>query len=173
MPHFASRQLPAALAAVLSTALACTLPSSAHAQQSSSPGLSKRLSDLIAPARQDELLEPERAFRFKAAAIGPATVRVDFIPAPGYYLYRERVKFSLKNSPGVQIRKVDLPAGKVKNDPSFGRMETWDKPVQATLTLERPAGARAITLAASYQGCNEPTGVCYPPIDSEVTLNLP
>src|SRR6266404_5279382 len=49
----------------------------------------------LAPARAantDELLEPDKAFRFSAQAIDAATVEVQYAIADGYYLYRERLK---------------------------------------------------------------------------------
>ncbi|WP_382243629.1 protein-disulfide reductase DsbD N-terminal domain-containing protein [Herbaspirillum sp. GCM10030257] len=143
------------------------------AQQSTSPGIQKRLSDLFSSSKEEELLEPDLAFKLKVVASGPTTLVVDLIPANGYYLYRDRIRFALKNSRGVAIKSVKLPPGKVKNDPTFGRMETYEKPVQAEIALERAPNAKSITLAANYQGCNEKTGVCYPPMDKEVNLNLP
>lgn len=71
------------------------------------------------------------------------------------------------------IQAVILPAGKVKNDPTFGRMETYEKPIQAEITLNRAPSARHLALVATYQGCHEKTGVCYPPLDKEVSLTLP
>jgi thiol:disulfide interchange protein DsbD len=143
------------------------------AQQSTAPGIQKRLSDLFSSPKEEELLEPDLAFKMKVAASGPTTLVVDLIPANGYYLYRDRIRFALKNTRGVAIKSVKLPAGKVKNDPTFGRMETYEKPIQAEIALERAPNAKTLTLAASYQGCNEKTGVCYPPQDKEVNLSLP
>ena len=143
------------------------------AQQSTSPGIQKRLSDLFSSSKEEELLEPDLAFKLKVVASGPTTLVVDLIPANGYYLYRDRIRFALKNSRGVAIKSVKLPPGKVKNDPTFGRMETYEKPIQAEIALERAPSAKSLTLAAGYQGCNEKSGVCYPPIDKEVSLTLP
>lgn len=146
---------------------------SVMAQQSSSPGIQKRLSDIFSGSKEEELLEPDQAFKLKVVVSGPTTLVVDLIPANGYYLYKERIRFALKNARGVAIKSVKLPAGKVKNDPTFGKMETYEKPVQAEIALERAPNAKSVTLAAKYQGCNEKTGVCYPPIDKEVSLTLP
>lgn len=143
------------------------------AQQSTAPGIQKRLSDLFSSPKEEELLEPDLAFKMKVAASGPTTLVVDLIPANGYYLYRDRIRFVLKNTRGVAIKSVKLPVGKVKNDPTFGKMETYEKPIQAEIALERAPNAKTLTLAASYQGCNEKTGVCYPPQDKEVNLTLP
>jgi thiol:disulfide interchange protein DsbD len=143
------------------------------AQQSSAPGIQKRLGDLFSSSKEEELLEPDLAFKMRVAASSSTTLVVDLIPANGYYLYRDRIRFALKNTRGVVIKSVKLPVGKVKDDPTFGRMETYEKPVQAEIALERAPNAKTLTLAASYQGCNEKTGVCYPPQDKEVNLTLP
>ncbi|MFC7516671.1 protein-disulfide reductase DsbD N-terminal domain-containing protein [Herbaspirillum sp. GCM10030257] len=143
------------------------------AQQSTTPGIQMRLSDLLSSPKEEELLEPDQAFKLKVAASGPTTLVVDLIPANGYYLYRERIRFALKNTRGVAIKSVNLPAGKVKNDPTFGKMETYEKHIQAQISLERAPNAKNVTLAANYQGCNEKSGVCYPPMNKEVTLTLP
>jgi len=142
------------------------------AQQSSAAGLPKRLSDLLQP-KQDELLEPEQAFRLRTAFSNPTTLVAELIPANGYYLYRNRIRFAVKNSNGVAIQAVRLPGGKLKNDPTFGNTETYEQPVQAEISLERAPQASSFTLLASYQGCHEKTGVCYPPVTTELKLSLP
>ncbi|MCK5886480.1 MAG: protein-disulfide reductase DsbD N-terminal domain-containing protein, partial [Alcanivorax sp.] len=88
-------------------------------------------------------------------------------------LYKSKVIFALKNASGVMIRQVQLPAGEVKNDPFFGQMEVYHKPIQAEIILDRSPKAKSLTLLARYQGCNEKIGVCYPPIDKSVDLELP
>ena len=143
------------------------------AEQSLAAGIKNRLSGLFSNQQEEALLEADQAFKLKMAATGPTTVIAELIPAPGYYLYRDRIRFAAKKSPGVMIKAVNLPAGKVKVDPTFGRTETYEKPIQAEITLNRAPIAKNLTMGASYQGCNEKTGVCYPPIDKEVTLALP
>jgi thiol:disulfide interchange protein DsbD len=158
---------------LLLAAVSLSVHSYTFAQQSTAPGIQKRLSDLFSSSKEEELLEPDLAFKLKVAASGPTTLVVDLIPANGYYLYRERIRFALKNARGVVIKSVKLPTGKVKNDPTFGKMETYEKPIQAEIALERAPNAKNVTLAASYQRCNEKSGVCYPPMDKEVSLTLP
>lgn len=160
--------------------LSCVLASfslSVHhagfAQQSNAPGLQKRLSDLLSSAKDDELIAPERAFRLHVAVKGTTALVADLIPANGYYLYRDRIKFSLKNSSGVAIKTVALPLGKVTQDATFGKTETYEHPIQAAITLERSSKVKNITLVASFQGCHKKTGVCYPPMETTLNLVLP
>jgi thiol:disulfide interchange protein DsbD len=69
---------------------------------------------------------------------------------------------------------VDLPRGEIKDDPAFGKVEVYRHPVQAIITLNRKnLDAGRLTLHATYQGCNEPVGVCYPPIEKSYDVTLP
>lgn len=149
------------------------LPSSAIAQQSSSSGVQKQLSELLGGSKKDELVEPDQAFKLKLAFKGPNTLLADLIPERGYYLYKDRIRFGIKNAAGVTIKSVKLPAGNVTNDPTFGRTETYDTPIQAEISLERAPAAKNFTLVARYQGCHRKTGVCYPPIDKSLNLTFP
>ena len=45
-------------------------------------------------AAEPELLEPEKAFRFSARLQDPRTIEVTYRIAPGYYLYRDKFRFS-------------------------------------------------------------------------------
>lgn len=143
------------------------------AETSSGPSLQQRLEGLFSNKKDDELLEPDLAFKVKVAFKGPTTLVADLMPSKGYYLYKDRIHFSVKDSSDVVITKVALPDGKVTNDPTFGRTETYEKPIQALITLQRAPKAKSFTLVASYQGCHKGTGVCYPPIEKELKLILP
>lgn len=120
-----------------------------------------------------EPLPPDQAFKLKVSVRGLNTLIAELAPAPEHYLYKSKVSFALKNASGVMIRQVQLPPGEVKNDPFFGPMEVYRKPIQAEITLDRTPKAKRFTLLARYQGCNETIGVCYPPIDKSFDLTLP
>lgn len=120
-----------------------------------------------------EPLPPDQAFKLKVFVRGPNTLIAELTPAPGHYLYKSKVSFALKNASGVMIRQVQLPAGEVKNDPNFGQMEVYHKPIQVKITLDRTPKTNNLTLLARYQGCNEKLGLCYTPIDKSVDLVLP
>lgn len=143
------------------------------AQQVTLENAKKGLSDLFSNSKEEELLEPDLAFKFKASIKSSTTLIAELTPANGYYLYRERIKFAFKNSPGMTIRAVKLPAGESKTDQFYGRTETYKKPVHAEIIFDRTPNAKHLTLVAGYQGCHEKKGVCYPPIEKELTLALP
>lgn len=121
----------------------------------------------------EEPLPPDQAFKLKVSLRGSNTVIAEFTPAKGHYLYKNKTFFALKNSSGMLIREVRLPPGEVKNDPFFGTMETYKKPIQVEIVLDRTPKAKRLTLLANYQGCNEKLGLCYPPIQKLLNLVLP
>ena len=122
---------------------------------------------------QAELLPPDEAYRLSVRAKDADTLVATFTPAKEYYLYRERIHFSIEDPPGLAIAGVSLPKGDLKEDPTFGKTEVYHRAFEAVIRLS-PAGTRAdsIKLHASYQGCNEPKGVCYPPIEKTLSVAL-
>lgn len=154
-------------------AFCCGMLQPAVAQQSTAPGLKNRISELFSSKKEDELLEPDDAFRLKVAFKGTNTLVAELIPANGYYLYKDKIRFTIKNPGAVTIGTVSLPAGVIKNDQFFGKMETYLRPVKVEITLNRSPKAKDFTLMAVYQGCNIKMGVCYSPIEKSVDLVLP
>lgn len=117
-----------------------------------------------------ELLPAERAFAYSARALDPATVEVRFAIAPGYYLYRDRLQFAVV--PGQLAEAPRLPPGKVKDDPFFGRVETYRDDVALRLKLAAAAPGTALTVTAESQGCAD-AGVCYPAQRQSLAVTLP
>jgi thioredoxin:protein disulfide reductase len=118
-------------------------------------------------ASPQDLLEPEKAFRFSARALDAKAVEVQFAIADGYYLYRERFKFTAENA---RLGKPEFPVGVRKTDQFFGDMETYRKEVRIRVPVEAGAGD-PLKLVVTSQGCAD-IGVCYVPIESTVTLRL-
>ena len=126
----------------------------------------------IGPAHaQVKLLPPEEAFRFSARALDARTVEAHFAVADGYYLYRDKLRFAA-GTPAVTVGTVELPAGKVKEDQFFGKVETYRDRVVVRLPLENAAAGQSVTVRADSQGCAD-VGVCYPPNVQSVTLTVP
>lgn len=126
---------------------------------------------LAQAASEDELLEPDQAFALETRAIDAATVEASWKIAPGYYLYRDKFKFESLDE-GVKLGEPAVPKGKRKDDPFFGTTEIYTKNVAVRLPIEG-AGGRTARLRITSQGCNEPVGVCYPPVVKEVSIALP
>ncbi len=132
---------------------------------------------LLGGAKSTVILHPDKAFGLEVSARDESTLLANFKITPGYYLYRDKVKFTLSGdsakAAGVKITKVSMPKGDMKSDPNFGDMTVFHQPFQAVITLERNNNtAQEITLAASYQGCKE-NDLCYAPIDKQFKIVLP
>lgn len=127
------------------------------------------LSALIEPEDQP-LLEPEAAFASDVVATDDGAAIVSWVIADDYYMYRQRFAVTT-DTPGVVVGELDIPGGKIKSDPAFGDVETYEKLVQIKVPLSGAAG-KSVSLKLAGQGCNEPVGVCYPPITRDVVLDL-
>ncbi len=120
-------------------------------------------------AGADELLEPDKAFRFSARALDAATVEVHYAIADGYYLYRERFRFAAEPA-SVTLGQPRFPKGQIHEDKFFGRQETYRKEVRIRLPVEA-AGAERLKLQVTSQGCAD-LGVCYVPQVQSADLHL-
>lgn len=117
------------------------------------------------PARaEDTFLEPEAAFKFSARMVDGHTVAVTFQIADGYYMYRERFKFS---AVGAKVGALAIPAGTVHFDETFQKnVETYRKSVTMTMPVD---AAGSFMLQGTGQGCSD-KGLCYAPQDYKITL---
>ncbi len=116
-----------------------------------------------AASGSQDFLPPEVAFRVAAHVEAPDRVRLSWAIAPGYYLYKSRLKFAT-SSPGLTLAPPELPDGDTKTDEYFGKQVVYHMELIAHLGVKRAASAgRQLDLAVTYQGCAE-AGLCYPPI---------
>ena len=129
-------------------------------------------------ANPGDLLEPEKAFRLSVRALDPATLEVHYQIADGYYLYREKFRFAAEPrlpSPAgaaaltIKLGKPEFPAGQVKQDEFFGRVETYRKDLFIRIPVE--GGAQGLKLLVSSQGCAD-VGVCYVPQTQSADVSL-
>lgn len=118
-----------------------------------------------------EALPPEQAFGFDAIVSDDNTLLLRFTPANGYYLYQDRAHFTATNQ--VSLGVPQWPEGKTHDDPHFGVVTVYFNQIEVPMSAARPNGdERAFTLNASFQGCKT-AGICYPPMERSVTLQLP
>ncbi|THC44354.1 protein-disulfide reductase DsbD [Massilia sp. Mn16-1_5] len=117
-----------------------------------------------APGRAEDFLDPAVAFKFSARMEGERTAVVTYDIAPGYYMYRERFKFT---ATGAQLDEPQIPPGKVKYDQTFEKdVETYHGSVTIRIPVE---SGSAFTLNATSQGCAD-AGLCYPPQEHSARL---
>lgn len=100
------------------------------------------------------------AFELGAERGGDGALVLNWLIAPGHYLYRDSLRAT---ADGVPLDLV-LPPGEMKDDPSFGRIEIYHDAVAATVAV--PAAGH---LEVRYQGCSE-RGVCLPPETRTIDL---
>ncbi|WP_372528009.1 protein-disulfide reductase DsbD [Piscinibacter sp.] len=122
---------------------------------------------------QPELLPPDQAFQLAVRVRDANTLVAVLTPAKNHYLYRDRINFSIADPPTISIASVSLPKGEPKADPTFGTVAVFHRPFEAVIGLKRSdAHADQLQLRATYQGCNEALGICYPPIEKMIPVAL-
>jgi thiol:disulfide interchange protein DsbD len=89
---------------------------------------------LGAPARAaDEFLDPDQAFRLSVRVLDAKRLELSYKVAPGYYLYRERFKFS---SPDAKLGEPQIPPGKKHYDTALEQnVETYHDGVVVVLPI--------------------------------------
>ena len=117
----------------------------------------------------DEFLDPEQAFILSAVATAANRVELDWVIAPGYYLYKSRMKVEPAVA-GAPIGTLVLPTGEAHSDEYFGEQEVYRDAVQASFSA--PLTTAGTQFKVTYQGCAD-AGLCYPPITKTVSVTLP
>jgi thioredoxin:protein disulfide reductase len=106
-----------------------------------------------------DFLPPDVAFRV-AARVDGNIIRVRWVIADGYYLYRQKIAVRAE-SPDLMLAAAELPPGVPKTDPYLGTSEVYYQQVEAAVPYSRmDAGAHPLQIKVIYQGCTE--GLCYP-----------
>ena len=128
------------------------------------------LAILSSGAAHAKFIEPDKAFRFSAAAVDATTLEVRYRIADGYYLYRERFKFALDpaTSGGATLGEPVFPKGEITYDETFAKdVEHYRNDVVIRIPVRDVNGP--VTLLSTSQGCAD-AGLCYPPQEAKATL---
>jgi thiol:disulfide interchange protein DsbD len=113
-------------------------------------------------SNETDFLPPDVAFRV-AARVDGNLLKVRWVIADGYYLYRRKIEVRAE-SPDLFISAPELPPGAVKTDPYLGTQQVYFQQIEAVVPYTRvDAGAHPLQIKVIYQGCAE-AGLCYPPI---------
>jgi len=113
-------------------------------------------------SNETDFLPPDVAFRAGAQLDG-GSLRVRWVIADGYYLYRAKMSVAAE-SPDLVVSGISLPRGILKTDPYLGTQEIYTQQVEGTVSYHRfDYGAHPLQIRVTYQGCAE-AGLCYPPI---------
>ncbi len=94
---------------------------------------------------------------------------VNWSIAEGYYLYQEKISVKLNQEENASF---DAPTFSISpedyNDPYFGLMKIFKKPVQAIFKASQSPLKAEDVVEIAYQGCTE--GFCYPPEVKEIKV---
>jgi thioredoxin:protein disulfide reductase len=116
----------------------------------------------------NELLEPDKAFRFNARAVDDRTVEISYRIADGYYLYKEKIRLSASPA-AVSLGAPEMPQGLVHEDAFFGKSEIYRKEVRIRVPVQ--SATERFKLTALSQGCAD-IGVCYVPHEQTAEVRL-
>ena len=120
-----------------------------------------------AAVNADDLLPPEQAF-VPTVTVSDKGVDVQFKIADGYYMYQSKI--TADTQPEKLLRdKATFSQGEQKEDEFFGKQIVYHHAANVKWDYAKPAPA-AYKITLHYQGCAE-AGVCYPPVDTELSIN--
>lgn len=119
----------------------------------------------------EEILDPEIAFKVLTGEPANGSVPVTWQIADGYYMYRDKFKFEVLEPTGGGLGNIDITAGKMKHDEFFGDVEVNRTEATAIVSLANLQGADQVTLKVGYQGCAD-LGVCFPPQSKEFQIAI-
>lgn len=117
----------------------------------------------------DEPMPPEKAFAMTARALDAGTLEITFNIAKNYYLYGDKFAFSAE--PEIAFGEPRRAAGKMKDDPYFGRVEVLRGKLRILLPMILPEGVAEFQLTAASQGCWD-GGICYPVTEQTADIAL-
>ncbi|MCR4508492.1 protein-disulfide reductase DsbD [Pseudomonas sp. 32.2.56] len=107
-----------------------------------------------------DFLPVREAFKLSLISSSNESVKLRFVAAEGYYLYKHRFVFT-SSSEGVNLGQPLLPPGKAKHDEYFGDVEVYYEVLDVEVPVNNPFN-HPFSLHVSYQGCAD-KGLCYPP----------
>jgi thiol:disulfide interchange protein DsbD len=116
-------------------------------------------------------LDAEKAFHLASVrVVEPGLAEARWQIADGYYMYRERFKFTAEPDT-VKLGTAQTPPGDLHDDPNFGKVETYRHEVKVLIPFETTAGTASWTLKTKSQGCAD-LGVCYPPLPQQAMVEM-
>jgi thiol:disulfide interchange protein DsbD len=107
-----------------------------------------------------DFLPVSEAFKLNLIDSSNESIKLRFVAAEGYYLYRHRFSFSAEPAE-VRLGEAVLPAGQAKTDEYFGEVEVYYEVLDIEVPVDNP-DKLPFDLSVSYQGCAD-KGLCYPP----------
>jgi thiol:disulfide interchange protein DsbD len=150
----------------------------ASATQPSLGALAELNESLGLGVSEDDVLQPEEAFKLIAEVESPGRLRLVWDIAEGTYLYQEKIGVELVDSGDVSLGQIALPEADIKQDTvrpdgTIGDIAVYHNRVDLPVPLLRAStDPTTISLLVKYQGCAD-RGICYPPTTERLQLDLP
>ncbi len=112
---------------------------------------------------QKEFLPVQQAFPYTQSVVGNELI-IMFDTAPGYYLYQKRLSFESTSAALTFGEPIFSVTAQQKQDPSFGPVEIFPKPLTVRVPFEGAGKAKV-----RFQGCAD-EGLCYMPQTKSIEL---
>lgn len=114
-----------------------------------------------------DVLPAAEAFRLQLSSSGSEGLELQWLIAPGHYLYRKSLGVQLPN--GKALGRLEPPAGLPIEDEFFGAVEVYYNELRLSLPLSELRASGATQIEVLFQGCAEER-YCYPPQVVELPL---
>jgi len=140
--------------------------------------VSWNLGQALGLGTEDDIPQPEQAFRFTAEVAVPDRLLLTWDIADGTFLYQEKIQVAVADTPDVALGPYELPEPAIKPDTvrpdgTTGDVAVYYHRIDLPLPLVRGSPQpTSLNLVVKYQGCAE-RGICYPPVTQRVNLALP
>lgn len=115
-------------------------------------------------------LPANHVFKPAVQVVDPNTVLLQWNIKDGAYLYRDRIKFKLKNQEKAKLGPQRFPEGEFKQDAILGRYQIYRQQVGIPLAILGYKPGQAV-INFQYQGCTD-KGFCYPPSSCQINLTI-
>jgi len=121
---------------------------------------------------EDEILDPDQAFILKTWSDN-GRVFAQWQIADGHYLYRDKTKIIPADNSALITSNFVTDPGELKHDEFFGDIYVFHNSAKASVAVDNVKdGVKNASFKVKYQGCSEISGICYPPITKQITLNV-
>ncbi len=117
-----------------------------------------------------EFMPADQAFVFSATLNQNNQLVMQWNIAPGYYLYRNQLLLKTTPMSGIQLGKIELPAGEPKHDMVHGQFQAYTGSIKIAVPLINKTN-NILNLHINYQGCSS-GGFCYTPIKKLLIVDL-
>lgn len=115
-------------------------------------------------------LAPEKAFVVSAKVFDSNSIIVSWQIAPGIYLYKDRIHFSVVAPTTASLGTLIFPKAIAKSDAILGHYEVYKDQLQLAVPIINPDPTNTV-VNVNFQGCAENT-YCYPPMTQRLDINF-